>query len=117
MTSPQNLEEIGMLLSGSLAIGVQPISSSVVHAGVARGGNPLGLKAINQTWFVLDTGWDNASGDIDAHNATRNIHDQIEVASKAEGRYLDYTFMNDASWSQDVFRHYGTANVQRLRDI
>ncbi|MCJ1231631.1 hypothetical protein MMC12_008310, partial [Toensbergia leucococca] len=109
--------DIESLNSGSLALGLQPISKSVVLAGEARGGNALGLECVNQTWFVLDTGHWFPEDDEAAHIATRGIHARIENATQSDGNYLPYQFMNDASYDQDVIAHYGAANVQRLRAV
>ena len=71
---------------------------------------------------MLDTGhWFGAAGGDDddetAHNATRGMHAKIEDVTKADGSYLPYEFMNDASYDQDVIGHYGAANVQRLKEV
>ena len=116
MAAPE-LADIAKLTSGTIALGFQPISSGVVRAGYARGGNALGLESVDQTWFFLDTGWHFADGDTTAHNATRAINDRIETASRAAGFYLPYIFMNDASWDQNVIAHYGMKSVQRLREV
>ena len=100
-----------------MALGLQPNSASMVFAGNARGGNALGLQAVNQTWFVLDTGHEFSSDDESAHEVTREILARIENVSKSEGNYLPYLFMNDASYDQDVIGHYGTANVKRLKSV
>lgn len=100
-----------------MALGLQPISSSVVRAGSARGGNALGLQNANQTWFVLDAGWWDASGDEKVHVATRKIRDNIEREAIKEGEHVEYLFMNDASYDQDVIRHYGPESVRRLREV
>lgn len=42
---------------------------------------------------------------------------QIEQASKSSGNYVEYTFMNDASWDQDVIKHYGAKNVRRMKNV
>ena len=117
LTTAPELNELESLTSGSLALGLQPISASAVLAGKARGGNPLGLETVNQTWFVLDTGHWFADGDETAHNATRDMHAKIEDVTHADGSYLPYQFMNDASYDQDVIGHYSAANVQKLRDV
>lgn len=116
VTGAPELEEIKSLTSGTMALGIQPISSSVVHAGNARGGNSLGLDSVNQTWFVLATAWSSSDGDEIAHNATRAIIESVEHAAKTDGTYLPYMFMNDASWDQDVMAHYGAKNLDRLRE-
>lgn len=103
--------------AGSQAFGIQPISASLVEAGNARGGNALGLNAVNQTWMVLTSGWWNAEDDETVYTATREMIDDIESASKEEDQYIEYIFMNDADWNQDVIQHYGECNVERLRKV
>lgn len=100
-----------------MALGLQPISSSLVRAGNARGGSPLGLDNVNQTWFVLDSGWSFPNSDATVHNATRAMKDRIESEAKTEGTYVPYIFMNDASWDQDVIGHYGAESVRRLKEV
>ena len=117
MTTAPELKEIGSLTSGTMALGLQPISSSLVRAGKARGGNALGLESVNQTWFVLDTGWWDKDGDETAHNATRAINKRIEDAARSSGKDVPYLFMNDASWDQDVIGHYGAESVQKLQEV
>lgn len=117
VTTAPELEEIKSLTSGTMVLGLQPISSSLVRAGDARGGNALGLDCVNQTWFVLDSGWSFSHGDQTAHNATGAITDRIENAARTDGNYVPYIFMNDASWDQDVMGHYGAENVRKLREV
>ena len=116
LTAPE-LKKIASLTSGSLALGLQPITTNAVLAGQARGGNALGLKPINQTWFVLDVGWNDPSGDEIAHNATASMRAKVEQASKNANKYIEYIFMNDASYSQDVIAHYGADNVEKMRAV
>jgi hypothetical protein len=112
-TAPE-LQAIKSLTSGSLALGVQPISASAVLAGHARGTNALGLEAVNQTWLVLDVGHWFRDGDEKAHDAARSIHSRIEDAARGNGNYLRYRFMNDASYDQRVIAHYGEESVEKL---
>lgn len=115
-TAPQ-LKEIQALTAGAQAFGIQPISASAVLAGQKIGGNALGLEAVNQTWLVLDTGWWSPEDDEKAHDATSAMIEQIEDAAKEDGSYLEYIFMNDASYDQDVIGHYGKENVARLQEV
>ncbi|KAK0636788.1 putative FAD-binding oxidoreductase [Bombardia bombarda] len=117
VTTAPELAAISSLTAGSLAIGVQPISANLVLAGQLRGGNPLGLQPVNQTWLVLDTGWWSPAGDAVAHNATAGLITRIERASTKSGQYLPYIFQNDASYDQAVLQHYGEANVARLKKV
>ncbi|KAL8733401.1 MAG: hypothetical protein Q9181_003609 [Wetmoreana brouardii] len=117
MTTAPELKTITSSTSGSIALALQPISASVVHAGNRRGGNALGLQATGQTWFALDTAHWSADDDVAIHNATRGILARIEDITKTDGNHLPYRFMNDASYDQDVIGSYGAANVQRLKAV
>ena len=100
-----------------MALAIQPISASVGHTGHLRGGNALGLQATAQTWFTLDISYYSAADDEAAHNATRGVLARIENATRRDGKYLPYQFMNDASFDQDVIEHYGVENVRRLKTV
>ena len=115
-TSPE-LATMKSLTSGTLALGLQPISTNLVNAGKTRGGNALGLSSVNQTWFVLDSGWWNPSDDVTVHNSTRTLINKVEQSSRRRGKYVEYIFANDASWDQDVIGHYGAGNVKKMKDV
>ncbi|KAI4218277.1 MAG: hypothetical protein L6R36_009037, partial [Xanthoria steineri] len=117
VTKAPELAAIQSTAGGSLAIGVQPITTNLIQAGNKHGGNSLGLPNINQTWFVLDAGWINADGDAMIHNATRALNNRIEDASRGEGVYEPYQFMNDASWDQDVISRYGVEGQRNMRRV
>jgi hypothetical protein len=117
VTTSPSANTIKSVTAGSQAFGIQPISTSLVKAGKQRGGNALGLETVNQTWLVLDSGWWSISDDATVHNATRDMIDVIEADSKAGGNYIEYIFLNDASWDQEVIQHYGLENVQRLKRV
>ncbi|CAJ2510340.1 Uu.00g050430.m01.CDS01 [Anthostomella pinea] len=117
LTSAPELSEIQNLTAGSIAIGWQPISTSAIEAGNARGGNALGLDCANQTWLVIDVGWWDEGDDDTANGATLSMIDKIEAASQGTGNYVDYIFMNDASVEQPVIEHYGPENLAKLRDV
>jgi hypothetical protein len=118
ITASRSLDTIKSVTAGSQAFGLQPISQSLVEAGRRRGaGNALGLEAVNQTWFVLDSGWWSPDDDDVVHNATRTMIEQIETASRATGDYVEYIFMNDAGSDQEVIRHYGEESVKRLEKV
>ncbi|ETS76483.1 hypothetical protein PFICI_11870 [Pestalotiopsis fici W106-1] len=116
-TSEANLAPIKSLIAGSMAIGLQPISASLVLAGQERGGNVFGLPTVNHTWFVLDAGWWEASDDAAGHNATLAIRDSIWDAATERDLGVEYLFSNDASYSQPVLQSYGSANVAKMKDV
>jgi hypothetical protein len=115
-TSPE-VKTIGSLNAGSIALGLQPVSTSLVDAGIARGGNALGLDRANQTWWVLDTGHWLAKDDSVAHEATKSLMAKIDKAIDQEDSNIDYRFMSDASWDQDVLASYGADNVAKLKKV
>ncbi|OTA53613.1 putative FAD-binding oxidoreductase [Hypoxylon sp. EC38] len=117
MTTSPGFKQVQSVTAGTVAFGMQPISTSVIEAGNARGGNALGLKAVNQTWYVIDAGWWWEDDDTIVHEGTRDMIDQIEAESKAANDYVPYIFMNDASWDQPVIEHYGDANVRKLKEV
>ncbi|KAI1878936.1 hypothetical protein JX265_003113 [Neoarthrinium moseri] len=117
LTESPSLETIRSVTAGPSAFGLQPISSSPVEAGRSQGGNALGLEAVNQTWVIMDSGWWFSDDDEPIHRATQDIVDSIENAPKEEGQYVEYIFINDADWDQDVIGHYGTSNVKRLKMV
>ncbi|KAI1767900.1 putative FAD-binding oxidoreductase [Hypoxylon sp. FL1150] len=109
------IAQIANLTAGSLAFGWQPISESAVLAGRAKGGNALGLEAVNQTWLVLDVGWWNEEDDERAHDYTASMISKVDAASQAGGNFVDYIFMNDAAADQPVIERYGVENVAKLK--
>ncbi|PYH43915.1 FAD-binding oxidoreductase [Aspergillus saccharolyticus JOP 1030-1] len=114
------LAQLNPVLGRTLSVGLQPISASAVLAGTAPGrgaGNALGLQPVNQTWLVLDIGWELAADDARVHRATAGVRAEIEALAQQERSDLEYIFMNDASWDQEVIAHYGEANVRRLREV
>ncbi|KAL1792959.1 hypothetical protein ACET3X_009466 [Alternaria dauci] len=115
-TAPE-VAQLKALTGGTLVLGFQPISSSLVQAGLERGGNILGHSNVNQTWLVLDIGWWRQEDDAIAHSATRALLQKIEKVTKSSAAYVRYIFMNDASWDQAVVNSYGTNNVRYMRQV
>ncbi|KAI0852738.1 putative FAD-binding oxidoreductase [Daldinia vernicosa] len=112
-----SLGRIGNVTSGTVVFGMQPISINAIEAGYARGGNALGLRPVDQTWYVIDAGWWDEKDDKTVHNSIRNITGVIEEASTRGDSYIPYLFMNDASWDQDVIGQYGEENIKRLKAV
>ena len=69
------------------------------------------------TGVHIDVGWALAKDDIEVLETPRSIIGEIQQTTKREKTYLPYLFMNDASQEQDVFAHYGTANVKKLQAV
>ncbi|RDA95625.1 hypothetical protein CP533_1159 [Ophiocordyceps camponoti-saundersi (nom. inval.)] len=116
-SSSSTLEPLSRLTSGTLAVGLQPMSRSGVLAGRRRGGNALGLSPEAQTWLVLAGAWYFPSDDGPAHEAIRELGGRVGTEAAGLGLGLSYLFMNDASFDQPVIASYGAENVARLRDV
>ncbi|KAI0006675.1 putative FAD-binding oxidoreductase [Xylariaceae sp. FL0662B] len=111
------VDKLRGLTAGTGIFTLQGISPSAVEAGKLHGGNPLGLEPVAQSWFHTDMGWWFPEDDEHAHGAIRSLTDEVETAAKAQGSYLRYLFMNDASIDQHVIEHYGEENVRKLKEV
>lgn len=111
------LERIKGVPSGTVAFGLQPIPKGAVHAGIARGGNALGLQQVEQTWFFIDSGWAQASDDQKVHEATKSMVDSVKADADESKKHLAYIFANDASYDQEVIGGYGRGNVAKLKAV
>lgn len=117
MTTSLELSQIQALTEGTFVVGMQPISASAVLAGRERGGNALGLQAVNQTWMVMDIGWYSSEADASAHSAGTSINNAVREVALQAGQDLPYIFMNDASYDEPVIASYGKENVDRLKVV
>lgn len=114
-TAPE-VSAISAIQAGSLVVTIQPISDNAVTAGKSQnGGNALGLRAVNQTWFALNVGWWNSEDDDAAYAAVESLFAKVETIVKKAKVGLDYIFMNDANIKQPVIASYGRSSVARLR--
>ncbi|KAI1735302.1 putative FAD-binding oxidoreductase [Xylaria scruposa] len=111
------VEEVKAEIAGFIGITLQPISTSAVEAGELRGGNALGLKAINQTWLATALSWWWPWDDRTVHTDGQAIVGEFVSASEAADVSLPYLFMNDASWDQKVIESYGEVNVKKLKEV
>ncbi|KAJ5816160.1 FAD-binding oxidoreductase [Penicillium robsamsonii] len=117
MLRSPHLDDIRSVTAGSVSFSFQPISSSLVEAGQQNGGNALGLEAVNQTWFHIDSAWWWPEDDDKVLGASRAMMDVIEETAKEEGSYLSYLFMNDANRRQEVIAHYGEESTRKLHQV
>ncbi|RYP77480.1 hypothetical protein DL769_003390 [Monosporascus sp. CRB-8-3] len=117
LTTAPEIAAIRGLLGGTLVTTLQPINENLVLAGQARGGNALGLQAVNQTWAAFNVAWWNEEDDTAAYAAAESLHARLEVLIRKEGLALDYVFMNDANVNQSVIVSYGQENVERLHAV
>lgn len=117
LTDSVALQRIRSVQSGTVAFGLQPISATAIEAGIRRGNNALGLQNINQTWYVIDSGWTQAVDDQEVHDATKDMVNSIRAQAESANKQLSYIFANDASYDQDVIGSYGQENVAKLKAV
>ncbi|RYP18794.1 hypothetical protein DL765_003729 [Monosporascus sp. GIB2] len=117
LTTAPEVATLKALQGGTLLATFQPINENLVLEGEKHGGNALGLEPVNQTWLALDVAWWNEADDDVAYDATEALLAKINKEAKADGAFLDYIFINDASDRQPVLASYGSENVQKLRNV
>ncbi|RYP10037.1 hypothetical protein DL765_008236 [Monosporascus sp. GIB2] len=117
ITTSESVDVVKSSAAGFMGITLQPISARVVEIGRLRGGNALGLQALDQTWLATALSWWWPEDDRTIHAAGHDILDELVTASKAEQSHLPYLFMNDASWDQQVIASYGEDSLLKLREV
>ncbi|RDW77834.1 hypothetical protein BP6252_05887 [Coleophoma cylindrospora] len=100
-----------------LTMVLQPISSSVITASSAKGGNPLGLPAQQHQWFLVMVDYKHAADEVRVRKSAREIVDTAVKISKRNGTYLPFIYSNYASQDQDPLASYGPENLLKLRSI
>ena len=93
----------------------QPLSSHAVRFGQSRGGNILGLKPVAQSFMGTPVQWLNEKRTAEAHKYIVKMEGLINGAAKKHGKYLEYIFANDGATHQNVMRHYGAANLEKMK--
>ena len=109
--------QMSTINGGTYALMPQPISTSMIDASKATGGNALGLKSRPQLWFTVNVGWNNAADDAKAIAITAASIAKIEAITKSRGLYDSFIFLNDAGASQKVIRSYGQANFAIMKEV
>lgn len=128
--------------NASLAYNIQPVVSSMIREGNARGGNSCGLSDISQScmnpnastspaclllyvlslltyslgWsFVVQ--WDDEADDVAGQQTSDSFRGSLETTAQSQDLLLRYRFMNHASFTQTVLDTYGPENVERFRSV
>ncbi|KAI1099513.1 6-hydroxy-D-nicotine oxidase [Jackrogersella minutella] len=101
---------------GNLWYNIQPASTTFVQIGEDRGGNSLGLEKAAQTWWSLVAEWPNESDDVAAARGLQIFTQDAIRLAKEHDQHLDFLFMNDAEFSQNVLVSYGADNVKKLQE-
>ncbi|KAI1348002.1 6-hydroxy-D-nicotine oxidase [Xylaria sp. FL0043] len=96
---------------------IQPLSTSAVQQGEAKGGNIMGIPRVAQNWWVAASSWHNDTVDAQAFAEVDDLRLKVEEVAESRGLKLEYHFMNDASPIQTVLDTYGPANLQLMKDV
>jgi hypothetical protein len=109
--------QMSTINGGTFALMPQPISTSMIDASKATGGNALGLKSRPQLWFTINIGWNNAADDAKAIAIATASVAKVEAITKSRGLYDPFVFLNDAGASQKVIQSYGPANFAKMKKV
>ncbi|KAI1322806.1 FAD-binding domain-containing protein [Xylariaceae sp. FL0255] len=85
---------------------LQPAPTAAIKFGELRGGNIMGLEE-----------WDSPANDMLAQQAIDELYQGMQKMSREEDQWLDFIFMNEGKWTQDVLASYGEANLQEIKKI
>ncbi|KAK6498865.1 hypothetical protein TWF481_011437 [Arthrobotrys musiformis] len=98
-------------------IAFQPITTNAVAAGVARGGNSLGLESNSGTMAIINLThqWALAGDDASILLTLDDIVLRAIALAKARNLYHPYFYLNYAHKLNNPIGSYGTASVNRLK--
>ncbi|KAI0382241.1 6-hydroxy-D-nicotine oxidase [Hypomontagnella monticulosa] len=95
---------------------IQPASEATMQIGEDRGGNCMGIEKASQTWWALVAEWPEEANDKAAAQGLEEFTEEVTKLAKVKGLHLDFLFMNDAGFPQNVLGSYGEGNVRMLRE-
>ncbi|KAK6523662.1 hypothetical protein TWF281_001638 [Arthrobotrys megalospora] len=100
-------------------IAFQPITIKAVAAGVARGGNSLGLEGNTKTMGIINLThqWADPSHDAAILASLDEIMTASIARAKARNAYHPYFYLNYARKQDNPIGSYGTASVNRLKIV
>lgn len=77
----------------------------------------LPFHDIDETLAVLVTAaWDNSTDDATVNNFATTFLSRLDAATKKQGLYIPFTFLNDGHTGQQVFQQYGNGkSLQKLK--
>ncbi|KAF3925851.1 hypothetical protein ABW20_dc0103573 [Dactylellina cionopaga] len=94
----------------------QPIGKKWIAAGVARGGNSMGIDSpIIAFWEQAF--WKLASDDKRMEEYQEKLIAQFEEAAKAVGKLSRFRYMNYSGRKQDAISHYGPDSVKAMTQV
>ncbi|KAF8866921.1 6-hydroxy-D-nicotine oxidase [Acephala macrosclerotiorum] len=95
----------------------QPIASGAIKACDAKGGNPMGLSAQNQSWFLIMADFKNLADEEAVRSSCRAIVSIGEEIAKKNGTHIPFIYANYASRNQNPLRSYGEENFGKLKGV
>jgi hypothetical protein len=67
--------------------------------------------------FQLATSWELEQDDLRITSWNRSLMDLFHQMNKEKGLGTEFIYMGDAGETQEVFRHYGNQNFDKMRQI
>ncbi|KAI0598802.1 6-hydroxy-D-nicotine oxidase [Biscogniauxia sp. FL1348] len=103
--------------AGNLSYTIQPTSTATIDAGEERGGNILGLEKVPQCWWAFVAEWEGQQNDTVAQEAIDELYQGMQKLSHEKGQWLDFIFMNEGMWTQNVLGSYGATSVSKMEEM
>ena len=77
------------------------------------------MHDIDEILAVLVTAaWDNSTDDATVNNFAMTFLSRLDAATKKQGLYIPFTFLNDGHTGQQVFQQYGNGkSLPKLQQI
>ncbi|KAI1208146.1 Glucooligosaccharide oxidase [Annulohypoxylon truncatum] len=96
---------------------LQHVPKTLVEAGIAKGGNSLGLPQESHQWWTTIVDWEREEDDDLARSVSIETTHQWNKLGEERDLDLQFVYMNDASRDQNPISSYGAKNVGRLKQI
>ncbi|PWY71806.1 6-hydroxy-D-nicotine oxidase [Aspergillus sclerotioniger CBS 115572] len=96
---------------------IQPMGENGVREGMHRGGNIMGLKGVEQCWWVFTCEWPNECDDIAAQQAVETMSERVQTLAQERDLLLDFKCMTFATGLQKVLESYGEDNVKKMKEV
>ncbi|KAI0889805.1 6-hydroxy-D-nicotine oxidase [Annulohypoxylon maeteangense] len=102
--------------AGNMFYAIPPVSTNVSQLAEARGGNPMGIERVPQTWWAFASEWEDEVNDAAGYQGVSELCSGAQKIAQEKGQLLNLIFMNDASTSQNVLASYGADNARMLQE-
>ena len=99
------------------AIDLDPANGNFVGK-LNRAYGHLQHECSQPTAYLINAKWDNPSDDRVVNEFAKKCIANLDAAAKSAGLYYPFVYLNDATGSEDVFKHYGGGkSLPRMRAI